>query len=101
MRYWFSELLQKKQRSPHSRVLKVRHWAAEGKIHSEYTMMLHRPHPLQGQHPVIYHPVEARTLSQMELPPYLLKHVSFRTGETGLALQSRIDRARELGLLKT
>jgi len=100
MRYWFSELLQKKQRSPHSRLLKVRHWAEECQIHTEYTMLLHRPHPLQGQHPVIYHTVEIKTLSQMGLPPYLLNHVSFRTGETGLALQNRIDRAKQLGLLK-
>jgi hypothetical protein len=93
MRYWFSELLQKKQRSPHSRVLKVRHWAAEGKIHSEYTMMLHRPHPLQGQHPVIYHPVSCRTLSQMET-------IQKSQIDPREAVRRQIQEARQIGLIR-
>jgi hypothetical protein len=62
---WFADLLQKKQRSPHSRVIKVRHHVARGLIHSEYTLLLHRPNPLQGQVPIIYHQVFCETLSQM------------------------------------
>lgn len=92
MRYWFQDLLQKKTRSPHSRVLKVRHFAENCQIHSEYTLLLHRPNPLQGQVPVIYHSVVCKTMSQMET---IRKSVI----DPAVVVRRQIEEARQMGLL--
>jgi hypothetical protein len=95
MRYWFSELLQKKQRSPFSRVLKVKHHAKDCMIHSTYTMLLHRPHPLEGQHPVIYHEVFCETLSQMA--PYQKSYAKHLQAKD--TIERQLGEMRDLGML--
>jgi len=48
--FYYSDSLQRKVRSPHSRILGVEHQLGERSlIHSTYTVLLRRTDPKQGQ----------------------------------------------------